>query len=186
MTRYRTRAGDRELGAGTVLRVVTPLKASGRGEGLVRGERVCVTEAGRDRVRIAFDDGRTRSLTPRTLFAHLDYGYAGTTHKVQGQTSAVHIASLDRNKDVASLYVSATRGRERTVFVADARDWLSDTEMRESLRWPAGQLDDEVLDRVLARLSGRPERVDSPSQAMRPSWEPPRPGVASRGMGMSL
>lgn len=73
-SRYGTRAGDRELGAGTVLRVGTTLKASGRGEALVRGESVRVTEAGGDRIRIAFDDGGTRSLTPRTLFAHLDYG----------------------------------------------------------------------------------------------------------------
>jgi conjugative relaxase-like TrwC/TraI family protein len=186
VTRYRTRTGDRELGAGTVLRVVVPLKAARRGEGLVRGERVIVTEAGRDRVRIAFDDGRTRSITPRMLFAHLDYGYAGTTHKVQGQTSAVHIATLDRNKDVASLYVSATRGRDRTVSVADARDWLTDVEMSTSLQWPPGQLDDEVLERVASHLVGKPERVDSPRQAMAPRWEPPRQAMASPGMGMSL
>jgi ATP-dependent exoDNAse (exonuclease V) alpha subunit len=186
VTRYRTRTGDRELGAGTVLRVVVPLKAARRGEGLVRGERVNVTEAGRDRVRIAFDDGRTRSITPRMLFAHLDYGYAGTTHKVQGQTSAVHIATLDRNKDVASLYVSATRGRDRTVSVADARDWLTDVEMSTSLQWPPGQLDDEVLERVASHLVGKPERVDSPRQAMAPRWEPPRQAMASPGMGMSL
>jgi ATP-dependent exoDNAse (exonuclease V) alpha subunit len=186
VTRYRTHAGDRELGAGTVLRVVAPLKGAGRGEGLVRGERVIVTESGRDRIRIGFDDGRIRSLTPRTLFAHLDYGYAGTTHKVQGQTSAVHIATLDRNKDVASLYVSATRGRDRTVFVADARDWLTDLEMSESLQWPPGQLDDEVLERVVSHLVGKLDRVDSPRQAMAPRWEPPRRAAASHGMGMSL
>jgi hypothetical protein len=84
------------------------------------------------------------------------------------------------------MYVSATRGRHRTVFVADARDWLSDTEMRTSLKWQAGQLDDEVLDRFVARLSGRPERIDSPSQAMRSHWEPPRASGPSHGMGMSL
>lgn len=109
-------------------------------------------------------------MTPRMLFAHLDYGYAGTTHKVQGQTSSVHIASLDRNKDLASLYVSATRGRERTVFVADARDWLTDSQMRDSLGWPTGQLDDEVLDRVHAHLSGKTDYIDSPREHMRPTW----------------
>ena len=186
VTRYRTSAGDRELGTGTVLRVVAPLKGSGRGDGLVRGERVSVITADRDRIQIAFDDGRTRSMTPRTLFAHLDYGYAGTTHKVQGQTSAFHIAAIDRNKDLASLYVSATRGRDRTVFVADARDWLTDAELSKSVLWPAGQLDDEVLERVLSHLAGKPERVDSPSQAMAARWEPPHQTFASPGMGMSL
>ncbi len=62
--------------------------------------------------RIRFDDGRERTMTLRMLLAHCDYGYAGTTHKVQGQTSEIHIASLDRSKDAASLYVSATRARD--------------------------------------------------------------------------
>ena len=177
---YRTVRGDRALGTGTLLRVTNP--TSGPGERLVRGDRACVLEAGRDRIRLAFDDGRQCTMTPRMLFGHLDYGYAGTTHKVQGQTSAVHIASLDRNKDLASLYVSATRGRERTVFVADARDWLTDTQMRDSLDWPTGQLDDEVLDRVHAHLSGKTDNIDSPREHMRPTWAGtghagPRPGI---------
>lgn len=32
---------------------------------------------------------------------HLDYRYAATTHKAQGQTSAVHIATLEPTKDAA-------------------------------------------------------------------------------------
>ncbi|MDO9486444.1 MAG: AAA family ATPase, partial [Actinomycetota bacterium] len=161
---YHTVGGDRMLGAGSLLRVIKPMR--GRNERLVRGERARVLVAGRDRIRLVFDDGRQSTLNPRTLFAHLDYGYAGTTHKVQGQTSEVHVASLDRNKDLASMYVSATRGQERTVFVADARDWLTDSEMRASLGWLRGQLDDEVLDRVHDHLAGKTDRLDSPRQAL--------------------
>lgn len=146
-SRYGTRAGDRELGAGTVLRVGTTLKASGRGEALVRGERVRVTEAGGDRI---------------------------------------HIATLDRNKDLVSLYVSVTRGRDRTVFVADARDWLTDADVSASCHWLPGQLDDEVLERVVTHLAGKPERIDSPSRAMAPRWEPSQQVMASHLMGMSL
>ncbi len=113
--------------------------------------------------RIRFDDGRERTMTLRMLLAHCDYGYAGTTHKVQGQTSEIHIASLDRNKDAASLYVSATRARERTILVADARDWLTPVQMGQVLHWTAGQFDNEVLDRIEAHFNGRSDTIDSPA-----------------------
>jgi conjugative relaxase-like TrwC/TraI family protein len=187
---YRVPSGDRVLAPGTVLRVRTPRGDLDPDRRLVRGDRAVVTHAGRDRVRVQFDDGREQAFTPRTLLRHLDYGYAGTTHKVQGQTSAVHIAALAPTKDAASLYVSASRARERTLFVADARDYLTDKEMRQVGAWTPEDLDDEVLDRVRAALSGRPERLDSPRAALRPHWDPLNPtygaGVADSGMGMSL
>ncbi len=187
---YRGRAGDRVLAPGTVLRVRTPRTDRDPSRRLVRGDRAIVIDPGRARIRVRLEDGIERSLTPRQVERHLDYGYAGTTHKVQGQTSEVHIASLAPTKDAASLYVSASRARQRTVFVADARDYLTDKEMRVASQWNPADLDDEVLDRVHKTLASRADHVDSPRAALRPHWDPLNPtysaSVADGGMGMSL
>lgn len=185
---YRGYGGDRVLAPGTVLRVTKPRGDRDPARRLVRGDRAAVTSLGRDRVGLRLDDGTERTMTPRVVLRHFNYGYAGTTHKIQGQTSEVHVASLAPTKDAASLYVSATRGRERTVFVADARDYLSDKEMREASTWQPTDLDDEVLERVQRVLAGRPERIDSPRQAARPHWVPTTAGLdhGLGGMGMAM
>jgi hypothetical protein len=179
---YRTPSGDLRMGHGTVLRVATPIAAS-RGDGaLARGDRLTVVEAGRERIRVRTAEGAERSITPRTLLAHTGYGYAGTTHKVQGQTSEVHIASIDPRKDRQSLYVTATRARERTILVADARDWLNPSEMARAYTWPASQLDDEVMDRIRTHLEGRAPVIDSPTSHLRPAWASPvQPGHGIAG-----
>ena len=182
---YRSGNRERQLGPGTILRVTRPTGPSAKQEArLVRGERASITTATREQVTVRFDDGRTRALTPRTVLAHLDYGYAGTTHKVQGQTSAVHIASLGPAKDLASMYVSATRGRDRTLFVVDARDYLTDTELVRTQSWKPADLDDEVLDRVKSALAKRSDRIDSPREHMRPAVRPVGP-TRSPGFGIS-
>lgn len=118
------------------------------------------------------------------LFSHTSYGYAGTTHKVQGQTSELHLASIDPRKDGRSLYVTATRARERTVLVADARDWLDPSELARAMKWPEQQLDDEVIERAGAHLAGRLARVDSVTYAVRPVHHgpmEPQPGFGIAG-----
>lgn len=179
---YRSGSGERRLAPGTVLRVRTPRGDREPARRLVRGDRVTVLELGRDRVRVRFDDGTERALTPATVLRHLDYGYAGTTHTVQGVTSEVHIAALRPTKDAASMYVSATRARHRTLFVADARDYLTDTEMDAACTWAPSELDDEVLDRVRTALARRPHRVDSPRQHLTPGYDPVTPGHGGHGI----
>jgi ATP-dependent exoDNAse (exonuclease V) alpha subunit len=182
---YQSGSRERRLGVGTVLRVDRPTGAHAKdGTRLVRGELATVTHAGRERVSVEFDDGRTRSISPRTLLAHFDYGYAGTTHKVQGRTSAVRIASLGPGKDIASMYVSASRAREKTVFVVDARDYLTDGELVAMQTWERAHIDDEVLDRVHTALTRRTDRIDSPRAHLRPAPQP-APYVPPSSQGRS-
>lgn len=62
--------------------------------------------------------------------------------------------------------------------------------MRQVGSWAPDELDDEVLDRVRAVLSGKHERLDSPHAALRPHWDPLNPtyspSVDGGGMGMAL
>lgn len=66
------------------------------------------------------------------------------------------------------MYVSASRARDETLFVLDARDYLAEAELCEMQTWDAGQFDDEVLERAQAALSRRTDGVDSPRESMRP------------------
>jgi conjugative relaxase-like TrwC/TraI family protein len=166
---YRTPTADRVLAPGTVLRVVTPVTGRDEQRRLVRDQRATVLTVEPDRVRIRLDDGRERTMSPRVLLSHLDYGYAATTHKAQGQTSTVHIATVQPSKDAASMYVSASRARQVTFFVLDARDYLSERELQLAADWTPQDLTDEVLDRAKAAMTRRVHAIDSPSQARHPA-----------------
>jgi len=169
---YRTPAADRVLAPGTCLRVTTPLGHQDPGQRLVRDQRATVLAVAPDRVRIRLDDGRERSMSPRALLDHLDYGYAATTHKAQGQTSAVHVATLQPTKDAASMYVSASRARQVTFFVLDARDYLSERELHQASDWTPQDLIDEVVDRAKTAMARHVRGLDSPGAARRPHYEP--------------
>ncbi|MBI1352125.1 MAG: AAA family ATPase [Actinomycetales bacterium] len=54
---YRHVTGDMRLGTGTVLRISRPASGTRGRQALVRGERLTVLEAGRDRIRVAGADG---------------------------------------------------------------------------------------------------------------------------------
>ena len=166
---YRTPTAEKTLAPGTVLRVVTPVTGRDEQRRLVRDQRATVLTAEPDRVRIRLDDGRERTMSPRVLLRHLDYGYAATTHKAQGQTSAVHIATVQPTKDAASMYVSASRARQVTFFVLDARDYLTDRELQLAADWTPQDLTDEVLDRAKAAMTRRVDPIDSPSEARGPA-----------------
>ncbi|MBI1352375.1 MAG: AAA family ATPase [Actinomycetales bacterium] len=190
---YRTPTADRVLAPGTVLRVVTPTTGRDEARRLVRDQRATVLTVAPDRVCIRLDDGHERTMSPRILLRHLDYGYAATTHKAQGQTSTAHIATVQPGKDAASMYVSASRARQVTFFVLDARDYLTDHELAQAAEWTPQDLTDEVLDRAKTAMTKRSDVIDSPSQARHPApgSNPPQslgyaPMPTPGGMGLGL
>jgi hypothetical protein len=165
----RQRGRSLAVGVGTVLRVVDPTgPRTPAADRLHRSQRATVEATAGARMRLRMDDGTTRALTPAAVLKHFSYGYAGTVHKVQGQTSAVHVSALSPVKDAASMYVSASRARLGVHFVADATEFLTDAELLNTRTWGKGQFDDAVIDRIETTLQGRPERLDSAAASMLP------------------
>ena len=192
----RRRGQSLTVGVGTVLRVSEPTgRRTPVAERLHRSQRATVTATAGSRLRLEMDDGTTRTITPAALLKHLTYGYAGTVHKVQGQTSAVHISALSPVKDAASMYVSASRARQGVFFVADATEFLTDEEIQHTRSWDKAQFDDAVIDRIESTLLGRTESLDSAAASMLPRVAAPAygygygtsgyPTPGSPGMGMS-
>jgi hypothetical protein len=165
---YRHRGDVLAIGTGTLLRVAEPAGPRSRAGHLTRGTRATVTDAQPDRITVALDNGHQRTLTPAALIRHFAYGYAGTVHKVQGQTSIEHVSSLSRGKDQASLYVSATRPRQGVTFVADACEWLNARELLQTAHWPTGYLHDTVIDRMESVFAHKPDDADTARGALRP------------------
>lgn len=71
---YRTPTTEKTLAPGTVLRVVSPVTGRDEHRRRVRDQRATVLSVEPDRVRIRLDDGRARTMSPRVLLRHLDYG----------------------------------------------------------------------------------------------------------------
>lgn len=183
----RRRGQSLTVGIGTVPRVSAPTGSrTPASERLLRSQRATVTSTAGGRMHLQLDDGATRSVTPAALLKHFTYGYAGTVHKVQGQTSAVHVSAMAPVKDAASMYVSASRARDGVYFVADATEFLSDNELIRTRTWDKSEFDDAVIDRIEAAWLGRTETVDSAAASMRPRVAEPsyRPSShADHGFG---
>ena len=194
---FRQRGRSLAVGVGTVLRVVEPTgPRKPAAERLHRSQRATVEATAGAKVHLRLDDGTTRALTPASLLKHFSYGYAGTVHKVQGQTSAVHVSALSPMKDAASMYVSASRARLGVYFVADAAEFLSDAELHQTRHWCKDQFDEAVIDRIESDFIGQTETTDSAAASMRPkapapAYSPHAHGAAvyaaprTEGMGMS-
>ncbi|MDO8307486.1 MAG: AAA family ATPase [Actinomycetota bacterium] len=179
---FRQRGRSLSVGVGTVLRVVEPTgPRTAAAERLHRSQRATVVTTVGAKVQVQLDDGSARALTPAALLRHFAYGYAGTVHKVQGQTSAVHVSALSPMKDAASLYVSASRARLGVFFVADATEFLADAELQHTRTWGKAQFDDAVIDRIESVYLGRTETVDSAAASMLP--KAPAPAYSPHAYG---
>ena len=99
--------------------------------GLVNGGDAVVLEIGPRRVRFDLGDGRTLSLA-RTdpQLRHIDHAWSTTVHAAQGMTSDAAIGVLDTGHGAltgqASLYVEASRARDRFVLVTNDRERLEE------------------------------------------------------------
>ena len=99
--------------------------------GLVNGGVATVLEIGSRRVKFDPGDGRTLSLA-RTdpQLRHIDHAWSTTLHAAQGMTSDAAIGVLDTGHGAltgqASLYVEASRARDRFVLVTDNRERLEE------------------------------------------------------------
>ena len=70
------------------------------------------------------------------------------------------------------MYVSASRARQVTFFVLDARDYLSERELRQATDWTPQDLVDEVADRAKTAMARHARDLDSPGAARLPHYEP--------------
>jgi hypothetical protein len=134
-----------------------------RSLGLAVGDRVRITQNGRDAKGARLNNGSVYTLDAhgrggtlvlrdmnghtRTLdaeFGHLAYGYVTTSHAAQGRTvdhvfiaqSAVSFPASSREQ----FYVSASRGRLSVQFYTDSADELRDAVARSGERMSAGDV----------------------------------------------
>ncbi len=118
--RIRIRAGDR---------IRWTMNDAPRG--LVNGGNAVVREIGPRRVAFTLEDGRPLSLA-RTdpQLRHIDHAWSTTVHAAQGMTRDAAIGVLDTGHGAltgqASLYVAASRARDRFVLVTDNRERLEE------------------------------------------------------------
>ncbi len=111
--------------------------------GLVNGGGAVVREIGSRRVRFDLVDGKTLSLA-RTdpQLRHIDHAWSTTVHAAQGMTRDAAIGVLDTGQGAltgqASLYVEASRARDRFVLVTNDRERLEEVlEANDSSRMTA-------------------------------------------------
>ena len=149
--RIRIRAGDR---------IRWTMNDAPRG--LVNGGNAVVREIGPRRVAFELEDGRPLSLA-RTdpQLRHIDHAWSTTVHAAQGMTRDAAIGVLDTGHGAltASLYVAASRARDRFVLVTNNRERLEEVlEAHDGARLTAleavGEEEDPGAPAALAMLRG--------------------------------
>ena len=93
---------------------------------LRNGERGKILEAKEKSLKIELEDGRKITLDTEK-YKHIDYGYALTTYKAQGQTYNKVVVEADTNVpsllDMRNQYVNITRARDDIkIFTDDKQD----------------------------------------------------------------
>ena len=117
---FRTARGDRAFAAGDRILFLQNDRALGVKNGMIG----TVAQAGRGRIEVRLDGGRT-VVVEESAYNNVDHGYAVTIHKAQGTTvdRAFVLASPSMDQHLA--YVALSRHRDSAVLYA-ARDELGD------------------------------------------------------------
>ena len=102
---FKLERGVRELAPGD--RVIFTKNAESK-LGVLNGYTGTVANVDRQRVGITLDSGRLVTVEP-AKYPHLEWGFAVTTHKAQGQGSPLVIASLTKDDTARSAHVALTR-----------------------------------------------------------------------------
>jgi conjugative relaxase-like TrwC/TraI family protein len=98
------------------------------------GELVTVSHVDEDR-RVHLEDGRTLPST----YKYMDYGYAVTAHRSQGQSvDVVVIAGETMSREL--FYVAASRGREQLTVITSDKALLEESVARSDARLSASEL----------------------------------------------
>lgn len=91
------------------------------------GERGKVLETEKDNIKVELADGRKISIDLKK-YKNIDYGYAITTFKAQGQTFNKVVVEADTNvpslNDMRNQYVNITRARESIKIFTDDKEYL--------------------------------------------------------------
>lgn len=110
------------IGLGDVIVTRLNVRAIATGRGWVKnGDDWIVTAAGEDgSLRVTRPGGgATAVLPPEYVREHVELGYASTAHRAQGRTVDTAHAYVTATTVRESLYVMATRGRERNRLYVD-------------------------------------------------------------------
>jgi len=87
------------------------MKNAERLYGVLNGYTGTVTAVAPNRITVDVDGGRTVDIDP-AKYPHLEWGFAVTTHKSQGQGDPVAVVSITKSDDARSAYVALTRCTE--------------------------------------------------------------------------
>ncbi|MFZ1124202.1 MAG: AAA family ATPase [Candidatus Baltobacteraceae bacterium] len=148
---FRLERGVRELSVGD--RVMFTKNAESR-LGVLNGYVGTVRAVEPRRVEVELDSGRTVAVDP-VKYPHLEWAWACTTHKSQGQGEPLAVASLTKDDTVRSAHVAVTRCeaglRVHTRMTPD--------EFLEHLSSPAAirPTDDALLFEDAVRRTGGPD-----------------------------
>ena len=159
-TNFKTERGTREFAPGMRVQFLkndTKLGVDNNDLGTIqsverKGERWAITvEVDSDR-----KDGKSKTVTfDPAKYRNVDYGYAVTTHKSQGQDRYKEIAVVSKITSANSLHVAATRATHELEIIVPKSQFANAEALGDHVADRIRQKDDVLLiERVIAKTGG--------------------------------